>query len=642
MAKKHTIKNFVQETYIFNRRIALAAIVIIVLSGLLMARAFYMQVVQKELYTTLARENQFNLLPIEPNRGLIFDRNGVLLAENIPVFNLEITPERVTNLQQTIAELQKIITLSPNDLQQFQKTLKQHHPYEPVTLKIRLSEEEVARFAVNQYRFPGVAINARLMRYYPLGAAMNSVVGYVGRINEQDLLNIDTANYNGSTYIGKLGIENYFEKQLHGTIGYQQVEINANGRIIRTLKKIPSISGENLYLTVDSNLQVMAEKALGDISGAVVAIQPKTGQILAMVSNPSYDPNLFVNGISTTDFQKLQNEPGKPLYNRAIRGQFPIGSTIKPFMGIGALDYKVITPDFTIRDPGTFVLPGVRHVYHDWIWPRNHGMVDTVKGIMVSCDPFWWTVGWKMGLDKITDNLRRFGFGQKTGVEMEEELGGLVPSVAWKQKTYGAPWFAGDTVALSIGQGYVTSTPIQLAQAVAIIATRGIRYKPTLLLKTQKPDGTFIQQQPIAETAVKLSDPKIWDLIYQGMEGVVSNPQGTAYPAWRDAPYQAAAKTGTVQVVSRAPGEVSAASLPPNLRNHSMFIIFAPVNDPQIAVAVVAEHSLIPAKVIARKIVDYYFLTEHHDMIQKVDPNALPMEIKPPVTQTPPENNGSE
>lgn len=621
-SNKETIKNFVQETHIFMRRLTFALIAIIFVSFLLIIRLFYMQVIQKDTYTTLARENQFNLLPIEPNRGLIFDRNGVLLAKNIPVFNLEITPERVTNLKQTLTDLQSIIDITPDDLQQFEKALKQHHAFEPVTLKIKLSDEEVAKFAVNQYRFPGVAINARLMRYYPLGAEMNSVVGYVGRINEQDLLNIDTANYNGSNYIGKLGVEKYFEKELHGTVGYQQVEMNAGGRVIRTLKRIPTISGDNLYLTIDSNLQSYAEKVMGDISGAVVVIQPKTGQILALVSNPNYDPNLFVNGISTVDYQQLQNEPHKPLFNRAIRGQFPIGSTIKPFMAIGGLDYGAITPDFSIFDSGLFSLPGVNHLYHDWIWPRTHhghGVVNVTKAIMVSCDTFMWNLGIKLGVDRLTENLRRFGFGKKTGIEMDEELGGLVPSPAWKRKTYGAPWFAGDTVAISIGQGYILGTPMQLAQAVAVIANRGIRYKPTLLLKTQKPDGAMIEQKPIVEDPVKLSDPKYWDIVYQGMEAVVSDPQGTAYPVWHDAAYQAAAKTGTAQVVKITTyGEVNPANLPENQRNHALFIAFAPANDPQIAIAVVAEHSLVPsaAKQIARKIVDYYLLSEHHDLIK--------------------------
>lgn len=592
-----------------------AIVVAILLTILLIIRLFYLQIIQKDLYTTLSRENQFNLIPIEPNRGLIYDRNGVLLAENIPIYNLEIIPERAKNLKQTIAQLQKIVDISDEDIQQFQKDLKQHRPYESVPLKIRLNDSEVAKLYVNLYQFPGVAINARLMRYYPLGASMNSVVGYVGRINEQDLLNIDSANYSGSNYIGKLGIEKYFEQQLHGTVGYQQVEMNANGRIVRTLKRIPTIPGDNLYLTIDSNLQIAAEKAMGDISGAVVAIQPKTGQILALVSNPNYDPNQFVNGISVNEFKTLQNEPGKPLFNRAIRGQFPIGSTIKPFMAVAGLDYGIITPSFTISDPGSYTIPGGAHVYHDW-WPGGHGRVNVVKAIIVSCDTFMYTIGYRMGVNKLTQNLLRFGFGKKTGVEMDEELPGLIPSPAWKQKTYGAPWFGGDTVVLSIGQGYITATPLQLAQATAIIANRGVRYKPTLVLKTQKPDGTFVNQQPTSEKAVTLSDPKIWDLILTGMEGVAREPKGTAYPSWHDTLYSVAAKTGTAQVF-RYQGKLNQAKVAPNLRNHSLFIVYAPAENPQIALAIIAEHSLIPAKQIARKIIDYYLLEDLHMTFNK-------------------------
>lgn len=622
MRKKETLRNYAFEAHLYNKRMWVAIVLAIILTIILIARLFYLQIIQKDLYTTLSRENQFNLIPIEPNRGLIYDRNGVLLAENIPIYNLEIIPERAGNLKQTIAALRNIVEISDEDILQFQKDLRQHRPYESVPLKIRLTDEEVARLYVNLYKFPGVAINARLMRYYPLGASMNSVVGYVGRINEQDLLNIDSANYAGSNYIGKLGIEKYFEPQLHGTVGYQQVEINANGRVVRTLKRIPTIPGDNLYLTIDSNLQIAAEKAMGDISGAVVAIQPKTGQVLALVSNPNYDPNQFVNGISVNDFKILQNEPGKPLFNRAIRGQFPIGSTIKPFMAVAGLDYGIITPSFAISDPGYYTIPGGAHVYHDW-WPGGHGRVNVVKAITVSCDTFMYTIGFKMGINNLTKNLTRFGFGKKTGIEMDEELPGLVPSPAWKQKMYGAPWFGGDTVVLSIGQGYMTGTPLQLAQAVAIIANRGVRYKPTLLLKSQKPDGTFVDQKPISETAVTLSDPKIWDLILTGMKDVAHDPKGTAYQWWKDTPYSAAAKTGTAQVF-RYQGKLNQAKVAPNLRNHSLFIVFAPADNPKIALAVVAEHSLVPAKEIARKIVDYYLLEDLHMNFNKGDASANP------------------
>lgn len=612
MAKQKTIKNFIQETRLFQRRLVVVAVFTAILCVLLIIRLFYLQIMQHDLYTTLSRQNQFNLIPIEANRGLIYDRNGVLLAENIPIFSLEITPERVKNLQQTIAGLQKIIAISPYDLTQFQKSLRQRRPYQPAPLKIRLNDDEVAKFYVDQYQFPGVSVNAHLMRYYPLGAVMTPVLGYVGRISEQDIQNIDTENYAGSNYIGKTGIEKHYESILHGTVGYRQVEIDASGRIIRTVKRIPTIPGENLYLTIDSNLQIAAAQALGDISGSVVVIQPQTGQVLALVSNPSYDPNLFVNGISPEDFKVLQNAEGKPLYNRATRGQFPIASTIKPFMAIAGLQYGVITPDYKIRDPGWFALPGVNHVWHDW-QEHGHGIVNVSRAIMVSCDTFMYGLGIKLGIDNIDTMLGQFGYGKKTGIDIDDELPGLLPTPAWKQKAYGAPWFAGDTVSASIGQGYMLTTPLQMAHAVSVIANRGLQFKPYLLMKVRKPDGAIVDQKPVQEATVVLRDPSIWDLVIGAMQSVIADPGGTAYRYWQGIPYTAAAKTGTAQLFrKKVPGKVDQSTLPKNLRNHSLFIIYAPVNNPQIAVAVVAENSMTPASVIARKVLDYYFITQHH------------------------------
>jgi penicillin-binding protein 2 len=611
MAQKETFQHYLQETQLFQRRLWVATVAIVILLALLVLRLFYLQIVQHTTYTTLSAENQFNMIPVVPNRGLIYDRNGVLLAQNIPVLSLAIIPERIKDLQATIAQLQTFINITPDDIQRFQKALRQHRPFEPIPLKMRLTDQEAARFYIDQFRFPGVSIEANLMRYYPLGEQMTSVIGYVSRINEQDLLSIDNANYAGTNYIGKLGIEKYFEQELHGTVGYQQVEMNANGRVVRVMKRIPTIPGENLYLTIDSNLQVAAEKALGDATGAVVAIQPSTGQVLALVSNPSYDPNLFVNGISAADYKNLQTAPGKPLYNRAVRGQFPIASTIKPYMALQGLDTGTITPSYTINDPGWFKLPDASHIYHDWEL-QGHGVVNVVKAITVSCDTFMFGLGWKMGIDKIDDILSRFGFGKRTGIEMEEELSGLVPSPVWKLKTLGIPWYAGDTVVASIGQGYNVVTPIQLAQGVAALAERGARYKPTLVLKWQKSDGTFVDQAPIKKTPVELHNPETWNLIIQGMQGVIEEPSGTAYSYWKGTVYPAAGKTGTAQLFKRPPGKINPASLPPNLRNHSLFIVFAPVNNPQIAIAVVVEHALVPASSIGKKVMDYYMLTEHH------------------------------
>lgn len=595
------------------RRMWVAAIAMGILALLLIFRLFYLQYFQQDVYTTLSKENQFNLIPIEPSRGLIYDRNGILLAQNLPVFNLEISPDSLRknkNLNATIEALKTIIDITPDDMEQFRKAIRQRRAFDSIPIKVKLSDEEVARFYVNQYRFPGVSVHARLLRYYPYGPAFASVIGFVGRINEQDLQKIETDNYSASDYIGKAGIEKYYENQLHGTVGYQQVEMNANGQIVRTMKHIPTIPGENLYLSIDAKLQMAAQQALGDISGSIVAIEPRTGQVLAFVSNPSYDPNKFVRGVSAAEYQELQNEPKRPLFNRALRGQFPIASTIKPYMVIGALDYGVITPSYTIFDPGSFRLPGASHVYHDWKL-EGHGRVNGSKAITVSCDTFTYGIGVKLGIDRIDKNLARFGFGHKTGIDLDDELPGLLPSPEWKERTQGAQWFMGDTVVASIGQGYMLTTPLQLAHGVSILANRGQSYKPMLINKIQKPDGNIVKQQPVALDPVVLHDPSIWDYVLNAMAAVTHSPEGTAYRYWNDATYPAAGKTGTAQLYRQVKaGKIDQSTLPENLRNHSYFIVFAPADNPKIALGIIAEHSLIPASAIARKVIDYYLLTE--------------------------------
>ncbi|MGB6976725.1 MAG: penicillin-binding protein 2, partial [Gammaproteobacteria bacterium] len=452
MAKRITIRDPQRELKLFVRRLVLAGIFVLTLSAVLIGRLFYLQILQHDVYTTLSLQNQFELIPIEPNRGLIFDRNGVLIAENIPIFSLDLIPNHIKNINAAISALQEIITITPEDIQAFRKALRQHRAFELIPLKMKLTEAEVAKFYLNQYRYPGATISARLFRNYPFGDTLSSVLGYVGRISDQDLQIIDTTNYSASNYIGKTGAEKTYESELHGTVGYQQVEMDASGHVVRTLKRIPPIGGDNLYLSIDSSLQIAAEQALGDNDGTVVVVQPRTGQVLAMVSKPSYDPNLFVRGITPTEFKELQTNPDHPLYNRAIRGQFPIGSTIKPYMALEGLGSGAIDTKFTITDPGWFMLPNSAHVYHDWM-KHGHGRVNVLKAIIVSCDTFFFTVAVKVGIDGIDKILNDFGFGAKTGVNPDEEMPGLVPSPAWKRKKYGVPWFPGDTVVAGIGQG---------------------------------------------------------------------------------------------------------------------------------------------------------------------------------------------
>ncbi len=605
MANRLTIKNYPHESQLFMRRIWTSVIIVAILVIALIARLAYLQIDQHKLYTTLSNQNQLSLIPIAPNRGLIYDRNGVLLAKNIPIFSLDITPDLISNLKTTINQLEKIVSITPEDVQNFYRGVKQHRSFEATPLKLNLTTAEVAKFYVNEYRFPGVRINARMMRYYPLGKAMSTVVGYVGRISASNLQHIDASNYAASNYIGKAGIEQFDEKALHGTVGYQQVEINASGRIVRVLKRIAPVPGDNLYLTIDSKLQVAAEKALGKHDGAVVAIQPNTGQVLAMVSNPSYNPNQFVQGISAKAYHALQSSPNKPMFNRTIRGQYPLGSTIKPILSLEALSSHTITPSYTIFDPGYFRLPHTHHTYHDWKI-GGHGEVDLTKAITVSCDTFFYNLSVLMGIHRIDVIMREFGFGQHTGIGLDGELPGLVASPEWKWRTKGQHWYTGDTIISGIGQGFMLATPLQLAAATAALSEHGKRYRPNLLMAYKPPGGIKTDVPATAETPVELHDPQAWRVVIQAMQDVISKPNGNAY-SFGHTSYTIAAKTGTAQVRPIKYRYVPQYKLPLRLRNDSLFIAFAPVNHPEIAIAVVVEHDPGSSVSVGRKVMNAYF-----------------------------------
>jgi len=577
-----------------------------ILSLLLILRLGYLQLTQHTLYSTLSTKNFLGVIPLEGNRGLIFDRNGVLLAQNTPSFNLALIPDRIKELDQTIEDLGKIISIDKSDIANFKRNLRRYHPFEPVPLRLKLSEEEVARFYVDQYRFPGVVVNTEMIRYYPLKENMTSAIGYVGRINPQELAVLDPVNYRGSNYLGKTGIEKYYENDLHGHVGFEEVEMDANGKVVRSLKKKAPQAGKNLYLTIDSKLQVAAQQALGEESGAVVAIDPSNGDILALVTNPSYDPNLFVTGISQKDYSALLNSPERPLYNRAIRGQFAPGSTVKPFYALAILDLKFADVDYHIYDPGIFRLPHVEHVYHDWNWKRGgHGRVNIVDAITVSCDIYFYTLSLKLGIKHMDEILTAFGFGQKTGIDIPDELPGLVPSPEWKRARHSAAWYPGDTVITGIGQGYLLITPLQLAQATATIANRGLRYQPHLLLKTEDlKEGTHLT--PITPLdPVVLQEPGNWDIVIQGMQQVLRSQHGTAWAVGHDMPYTAAAKTGTAEIYGKHDPNITDATVIKRLRNNHLFISFAPVDHPKIAVAIIVEHENIANKV-ARAVLDAY------------------------------------
>ena len=475
MSKLSNVKNLIVEKRLFRKRLSISIGIVIVLTLILLSRLVDLQIIQHKTYATLSKNNYIALRPIEPNRGLIFDRNGVLLAENVPVFSLALIPESIKNLEETLLELEQIIKISPTELKQFYVNLKRQPNFDPVVLKVKLTEKELAKFYVNQYRFPGVIIKNQMIRKYPLGDILENVVGYTGRFTSAELSKVDPVNYSASNFIGKAGIEKYYEKELHGKIGYEEIETDATGRSIRTIKKIPPTPGDDLYLTVDSKLQKVAMDALGKECGAVVAIQPKTGEVLVLASSPSFNPNLFVKGISQKEYKKLQDSKNTPMFDRAVSGQFPIASTIKPFLALEALSLHIITPNYTIFDPGWFKLPNTKHVYRDWK-KGGHGYVNLTKAIIVSCDTYFYNLAVKLGIQRIDDILNRFGFGRKTGIDTTGEVSGIVPSPKWKMHTLGIAWYTGDTVISGIGQGFVLATPIQLAVAAATLANRGQRW----------------------------------------------------------------------------------------------------------------------------------------------------------------------
>lgn len=606
MRKRIPVKNHYLEIQLTASRSLIAMIVIAILVCLLIARLAWLQLHKNDLYSTLATNNWLDLVPKEPTRGLIYDRNGMLLAENTPVFTLDIVPYETKNLSKTLKELTSVVSLTDEELSQFQKQLKQHRRFEEIPLKLKLSEEDLARFAENQHRFSGVSVNARLMRHYPYSDSFSHVIGYVGRINTQELAEIDATNYSASHYIGKLGIEKFYEDDLHGQVGYQQVENDASGQSIRILKEIKGTPGKNIYLTLDSGLQFVAEAALKGYRGAVVAINPKNGDVLALVSQPGYDPNLFVAGISQTDFQALQNSEDRPLFNRALRGLYPPASTIKPYIALQGLETGFITEDTQISDPGWFELSNGAHRYHDWK-RGGHGVVNLNMAILSSCDIYFYRLAERMGITNIDKMLEQFGYGQLTGIDLDHELAGVLASPAWKEKMRSTHWYQGDTIISGIGQGYMQVTPLQLAVAASILANRGVKITPHLLLGEQIPGSPYqpYQADPIGTVALK--DDANWERIIGAMQNVILSPHGTAVRYGKNHSYTIAAKTGTAQVIAkRNPDQKdNQEALPERFRDHHLFIAFAPVENPQIAVAVITENSN-KAVETARALFDYY------------------------------------
>ena len=581
---------------------------------LLLARFVYVQVVQHEHYMTLAEQNRISIVPIVPNRGLILDRNGAVLAHNYTAFTLEITPSKVGNLEQTINDLSALIEITAKDRKRFKKLLDESHNFESLPIRTRLNDVEIARFSANRYRFPGMEIKARLFRHYPLGQIASHMVGYIGRINNADLERLEAAdnlaNYRGSDHIGKAGLEQSYEKELHGTTGFAEVETDAGGRAVRTLSRTPPTSGNNLTLHVDLKLQQVAEQAFGNFRGALIAIEPKTGGVLAYLSKPGFDTNLFVDGIDTQNWDLLNNSPDKPMVNRAMHGQYPPGSTFKPFMALAALELNKRTESYGINDPGFFTLPGNSHRYRDWK-VGGHGFVNLHKSLVISCDTYYYGLAVDMGIDTIFNFISHFGFGKKTGIDIEGERTGLLPSTEWKMKRFKQKWYVGDTVSVGIGQGYNLATPLQLAVATATLANNGTQMRPQFVRQIENSKTNVITPRPPEIVSTLPIKPENLTIVRNALIDV-TRPGGTAARASAGTPYTIAGKTGTSQVISIKQGEKYVESrVAERHRDHALFIAYAPADDPKIAVAVLVEnagHGGSIAAPIARAVFDYYLL----------------------------------
>ncbi|WP_177418313.1 penicillin-binding protein 2 [endosymbiont of Lamellibrachia barhami] len=592
-------------------RIIVAAIIVTLTLLLLLTRLLYLQVLNHEHFTTLSQDNRVKLEPRPPTRGLIYDSHGTILAQNLPAYSLDITPEKTPDIETTIQALSEIIPINEDDRKRFKRLRQQRRRFDSIPIRVRLSDEEVARFAVNQHRFPGVDVQAKLLRDYPLQEQTAHVLGYVGRINKQELQQIDTSNYSGTTHIGKNGVERTYETQLHGSVGLQQVEVNAKGRVLRVLETQPPQPGENLHLFLDMDLQATALEALKDYSGAVAAIDTRTGGVLALVSKPGYDPNLFVEGISSKAYTALRDSLDKPLFNRAIRGQYPPGSTIKPFIGLAGLETGVVSFNQQTYCPGFYQLPGHEHKYRDWK-KTGHGQMAMEDAIIQSCDVYYYELARTLGIDRLHDFLTTIGFGSRSGIDLTGERSGLLPSREWKRKARREPWYPGETLITGIGQGYFLTTPLQLASATATLANRGQRIRPRMVESIDLPDGTR-QVTQMESTQLTQVDPEHWEQVIHAMQQVVEGMRGTARRIRSDH-YSIAGKTGTAQVFTvKQDEEYDEKTVEKRKRDHALFIAFAPVEEPRIAIAVIVEnggHGGSVAAPIARKVLDRYLLKE--------------------------------
>ena len=619
------IRNAEAEIEQFRLRLGIAGAFVLLMFGLLFVRFFYLQVVKHKHFHTLAEANRISIVPITPSRGIIVDRNGVVLAHNYSAYTLEITPARVADMEATIDELGTIIEIAPRDRRRFRKLLDESKRFESLPIRTRLSDEEIARFAANRYRFPGVEVKARLFRQYPQGELFSHVVGHIGRINQKELEQLERderiANYRGTDYIGKTGLEQSYEQYLHGTTGVEEVEVDSGGRAIRALSRTPPISGANLVLKLDAKLQEVIYRSFGTRRGALVAMEPETGGVLAFVSKPGFDPNLFVDGIDPQNWNELNNHIDRPMVNRALAGTYPPGSTFKPFMALAALTYGKRRPEQAIADPGFFSFGG--HQFRD-DKVGGHGSVDMHKSLVVSCDTYYYMLANDLGIDNIAKFMGQFGFGSRTGIDIPGEAAGILPSSEWKMRRFKQKWYAGETVSVAIGQGYNSYTPLQLATAVSTLANDGVMFRPHFVnyiedIRTR--EKTYVEPKPLRTIEL---NPEHIAVIKRAM--VATNQEGTSARAFARAEYTSGGKTGTAQVIAIKQGEKYVESrVAERHRDHALFISYAPAEQPKIALAVLVENGGFGARAaapIARQVFDYYLLGKEPPRPAEDDENA--------------------
>ncbi|GLR10081.1 penicillin-binding protein 2 [Mixta theicola] len=624
-SQRNSFRDYTAEQTLFVRRALLAFVGILLLSGILVFNLYHLQILRFEDYSTRSNQNRIKLVPVAPSRGIIYDRNGTPLALNRTIYQAELVPEKVDNLKQTLQDLRPVLDLTDDDIENFEKERKRSRRFTSIALKTALNDVQVARFAVNQYRFPGVEVKGYQRRYYPYAQTLTHVVGYVSKINDRDVARLDKEgkwpNYAATHDIGKLGIENYYEDVLHGKTGYEEVEVNNRGRVIRQLHEQSPQAGRDIWLTIDLKLQQYIETLLVGSRAAVVVSDPRTGEILAMVSTPSYDPNLFVDGISSKDYKALLQDENRPLYNRAIQAAYPPASTVKPYVAVSALSAGVINRNTSLFDPGWWQLPGSEKRYRDWKkW--GHGRLNVTRSLEESADTFFYQVAYDMGIDRLSEWMNKFGYGQRTGIDLPQENPGNMPTREWKMKRFKKPWYQGDTIPVGIGQGYWTATPLQMNKALMILINDGVIKTPHLLRATRENNLLVPYRQPPTPPIGDIHSG-YWEIAKDGMYGVANRPNGTAHKSFDNAPYKIAAKSGTAQVFGLKENETyNAHKIAERLRDHKLMTAFAPYDKPRVAVTMILENGGAGPAVgtVMRQILDHIMLGDNNTVL----PDAAP------------------